>query len=694
MRIWFLFLFTAIYFPVQGAILFLDPAGGRCFSGKFFTSQATIQRGDPSAVEIVYSGNELHITLISRRFAGWQALSRGSADDDTAMFSAETAEVFLMPENSPDYYQLALNPDGRLYSARRRDKSWNPRIKTSVRILPDRWTAEFIIPIAELGADTPREGTVWKVNFAVSVYDGNIRKQASWSPTESFHNIDGFGTLRFTSEPFCGIKSWHIKNNQLNVEFVIPEKSSARGSCTVDGVCHDAVDGKAAVTLGGKEIGPKNFSIADIRITDRGKVLLSERHTVPRQGRNAFNPDRFYVTADRNINYSLELPAPVNIQIHRAGTLLGELKNVPQKGTISLADIPPGKITLTAFSQKDETFSRRTMIITGCNISAPPLPNGDMVIDGKILRTNGIPVFPVGTTGSSRWHLTGKENFSLDLGTVNIMKNAPVLRQLPLHRLIRKPSTGYLWKNDWQTQLDKAVAAAPRNRLHRICYEVQMDTYVNQNGKLTRLETAGFIPLVYREIKKKYPEKIFTLQCDHREDIHLYADHCDILEAASWGSSYAENMLPELQSDMQYIRTTAKNKPVIFWLGVSIPDPESRCAEELRAGVYSAVFNDMAGVIFHLGHGGISAEKQRLWSLLSGINREISQWYASYADGEKVSGIIRDGAVLYRIWKYQSNVFAGVVNTSAASQKFDIRHGKQSISGTIDGYDAVIYTIR
>ena len=695
MRKFIIFILLAAAGTVPAVELFVNTDGSKSISGKFFILPETIQCGEPSTVEVSSSGENLNITLTSRRNPGWQLENKGKADDDTAMFGGETAEVFLMPENSPDYYQLALNPSGHLYSARRRDKSWNPQVKSSVEVLRDHWIARFSIPFSEFGAAIPRDGSVWKANFAISIYDGNIRKYASWSPTSSFHDTNAFGKIIFTSQCPAAIKSWNIKDNTLYVEFFIPEKSSIRGRCVVAGKIHPAENGKAAVLLTSSEIGPKNFSTVDIQLVDGEKIIHSERPDVPWQVRGAFNIDRFYVFSDREANYRHELASPVTLQIIRDKKVLKEITDLPSSGRLPLDGIAPGKITVSAVSRKDGTFVNRVLLIRDDSISAPPLPSGDIVLDGKIIRFGSEPVFMVGTTGSTSWHLVGKENFNLDLGTVNITKNGLPLRQLPVHRLIRKPTTGYLWKNDWQKQLDRVVTTSPVNRLHRICYEVQMDTYFNKDGKLTQLNTAAFIRDLFRQLKKQYPDRLFTVQCDHRQDIHLYADNCDVLEAACWSSSYAENLLPGLQSDMQYVRRIAKNKPVIFWLGVSVPNPESRCAEELRAGVYSAVFNDMAGVIFHLGHGGISGDKKRIWSLISGINSEIAAWYKSYADGEKLPDFILEygGNFIVRAWKYNGKVFIGAVNRSASGQTLHIKHRRGEIKDKLAGYDAVIYEI-
>jgi len=696
MKYFFVSVFCIFSVLIQAAELSVDLNGKKSISGRFFTLPGTIQCGEASTVEVSLSGGELHITLTSRRFPGWQVQTQGNAPDDTTMFGGETAEVFLMPENSPDYYQLALNPAGALYTARRRDKSWNPQIKSSAEVFSDRWTANFSIPLAQLNALSPREGSVWKVNFAISVYDGNIRKYAAWSPTSSFHDINAFGKLIFTSRPQAGVKSWNVKDNTLHVEFNTTPGSRLRGRCVTGNKRHWAVDNKVAVKLDGKEIAPKNFLLVDIQLTDGEKVISSEIHSVTWQIPGSFICDRFYVTSEREVNYSCKLASPVTLQIIRQGKIIREIPDLPANGKLILDNIPAGKITLSALSKKDGSFAKQVLIIKDDGIVAPPLPTGEITLDNRIIRFGEQPVFFIGTTGSTSWHLLEKENFSLDLGNKNIMKNGLPLRQLPIHRLIRKPTTGYLWKKDWQKPLHHVVTTSPVKRLHRICYEVQMDTYLEQDGKQIKVDTPEFIRNFYRQMKKKYPDRLFTVQCDHRQDVHLYADSCDVLEAACWSSSYADNLMPGLQQDMRYIREIAKNKPVIFWLGISVPNRESRCAEELRAGVYSAVFNDMAGVIFHLGHGGISGDKKRIWSLISGINSEISSWYKSYADGEKIPDFIRECGknFVVRAWKYNGRIFIGVVNTIANEQKLLIKHRNGILSDTVTGYDAIIYEIK
>ena len=89
-------------------------------------------------------------------------------------------------------------------------------------------------------------------------------------------------------------------------------------------------------------------------------------------------------------------------------------------------------------------------------------------------------------------------------------------------------------------------------------------------------------------------------------------------------SSYARQIIPNLVSDVQNIRKDlGPGKPYILWIGSSIPSPDDRTAEQIRAASYLAMMNDTAGIIFHMGHGGIAQKYTRHWSVYTGLSREV-----------------------------------------------------------------------
>ena len=97
-------------------------------------------------------------------------------------------------------------------------------------------------------------------------------------------------------------------------------------------------------------------------------------------------------------------------------------------------------------------------------------------------------------------------------------------------------------------------------------------------------------------------------------------------------------MLNPLMKSLPEARLFAGEKPLICWLGVTIPDNACRTAEELRGAVYYNIIHDSAGVIFHLGHGVMPQTRTRMWSLLKHINGEIQQFYPAFRSMDLLTG--------------------------------------------------------
>ena len=76
------------------------------------------------------------------------------------------------------------------------------------------------------------------------------------------------------------------------------------------------------------------------------------------------------------------------------------------------------------------------------------------------------------------------------------------------------------------------------------------------------------------------------------------------------------------------MRSFAKKKPLVLWLGGTIPNTVCRSAEEIRAGVYYTILKGGVGNIIHMGHTGMSATRTRFWSMLSMLPGEIDSFYA------------------------------------------------------------------
>ena len=153
-------------------------------------------------------------------------------------------------------------------------------------------------------------------------------------------------------------------------------------------------------------------------------------------------------------------------------------------------------------------------------------------------------------------------------------------------------------------------------------------------------------------------------------------------------------MMPNLPEDMKMVRKKAGHRPVILWLGGSIPNPVCRTAEELRAAVFCAAALDINGVIIHLGHGGLASSRARLWSLISGINREINSFYADFASGIKTPGFIKElkGDFLVSARKCGPKTLVLVVSLSAGEQTMLLKTQAGEIRKKLTPYEPLLLT--
>ena len=131
---------------------------------------------------------------------------------DGELFREETVEIFFDPIGDLEaYYEIEVNPLGTLLdiffrrsrSGYKGDWAWDcDGLQQQVCRTSRGWNAELIIPFAAIG-EKPRDGTIWRVNFARIERpgrDGSMpRELSAWSPPlrETFHTPERFGYLEF-----------------------------------------------------------------------------------------------------------------------------------------------------------------------------------------------------------------------------------------------------------------------------------------------------------------------------------------------------------------------------------------------------------------------------------------------------------------------------------------------------------------
>lgn len=118
---------------------------------------------------------------------------------DTQIWNDDHVEIFIDPfKDRIRWFHLLVDPAGTIEDARYanggRDETWNGDFEVSTYLnWKASWTAEFRIPFSTLGK-IPREGDVWRINFARKDLSGEF---SNWATSGEWLDPEGFGELQF-----------------------------------------------------------------------------------------------------------------------------------------------------------------------------------------------------------------------------------------------------------------------------------------------------------------------------------------------------------------------------------------------------------------------------------------------------------------------------------------------------------------
>ena len=370
-----------------------------------------------------------------------------------------------------------------------------------------------------------------------------------------------------------------------------------------------------------------------------GEILCQSAGILPMPA-GMLQLDRYYyVPADSAINFRHDLSGEVTVRLYDSSR---KVIRTAAGNSIPLAGLAPGRYVLEAANERNAA-SRVLFVLDRAPALGPLEADQMLTVSGGRLCRGGKPVFLFGLSPTAKSFPQFSDAFNLLFNRAAVRKNAVILAAPAGGKLIRQPFLARVFPPE-QVFLEKLSAQVrqyrnlPVPRLWRISYEAQIPLAVKDaDGKLVSADSKDFMYNVYQTLKKNVPEMIYSIQIDSPSRIRDFAPACDVLEIAFWSSSYARTMMPNLQRDMLRVKhDVGPDKPVIFWLGGTIPDKVSRLAEEIRAAVYLSVINGFSGNIIHMGHGFLPPERSRLWSLLSGIHAEIESFYDAWAAGKEI----------------------------------------------------------
>ena len=620
----------------------------------------------------------------------------GAKPDTPGVVNKESVELQIMPDpGSGVYYHIGVNPQGKIYSARKKDVSWDPRqLKTDVK---DWSRITMDVAFADLGVPKPPAGTAWKVNFCHTRAKGDYTEHFSWSGISDFHDHKNYGTLRFGVSGRPGVvleeqSAISVRARVLNPSghtLELEENGQKWHSTFSKSGLWEFVPGKRF------EIPLKSSSKRTFRMKDREGRIIWERTALSGfDNRPYLETDRFYYTpADKELVWKSILPGKKEFSL--AGPAFAKWSSDKNSGSAKLPG-EPGRYLLTVKS--GNFYLERIIIIT----PAAPLMrecSGKWERKGEFLTCGGRRRFLVGGSQTKVLQLHHGACFNLGHILPGKLPGALEFAVLRGKKLRRSPEgTGYVFPGNKKATLEffrkEAVALnSQKLQISRIAYEAQMKSWLTVNKKLEAQNSAALYKEIYDEMKKYAPEQLFSLQIDRQEHAQKFAPACDVFEIAVKGSYFADPM-PAIAREIRAIRKAVPGKVLIQWFGVTVPDNYSRSAEELRAELYLAFINNSAGALFHLGHGFLPAARSRLWSVISSTGAELDEMMEEFHSAPAVP-VTAPGMFQYALRDCGKYYLLAAVNCSGNRQRLKLElPGKKTFSALFSGLESRVFRIR
>ena len=606
-------------------------------------------------------------------------------DDDMTLFGGEHIEFQLSPNGAKDriYYHFAINPAGAVYHAKNKDTKWNPgNFTCKITDFKDYRQFAVELPWQIFGlSEMPSAGTVWKANFcrAAKIQKSPI-EFSSWSGAISYHDINQMGELVFGGRQNALLRFFNNKislNTTQNDNGKYSFQLLLNGQINTNKALHKNRTIDFRINAKNKYVPAKSMDKITLRLL-KNKCIVWEKSAFDIAKNKEFMLlDKFEYTKDSDLKCQVT-SLPGKLTIKNESKILLQKKITSTPAVISLKNLPSGRYT-AEYSSKSE-YSDRVFFITGKITPPAPLKKGaKLTANGEKLMLDGEPFYLLGISGGSKAHYQNSPGFTLLYGQGG-RKNAFMFQSFPGKKFIRKPFTAFGFRHDWQELTGKYLARQKKSTLNywrNIAYEATFKIFIIQkDGSLTLVpDSHKVFKQIYDMAKAAMPDSLFSIHIDQLHELHNYTDSCDILEFASWRSSYhPSNLLFYQGEDLDFVRQQIGSKPIVMWLGGCIPNPYVRSAEEIRAGVYNTIINGGAGNIIHMGHGGVPAFRTRFWSMLSMLQREIDSFYPELQKGTPFELNLPSDFAAKAVITQNKELLLVILNKSAFSQTLTLNY--------------------
>jgi cellulose/xylan binding protein with CBM9 domain len=165
----------------------------------------------PTECQAAYDSEALYLLFVMKDDHP-DKLVANSKKRNGAVFRDDSVEILIMPgKNSPNYYQLVVNPAATIYAAKytkdsdsyKKREPWAAENMTHiVKIRKDGWILEVKIPWKDLGVSQPKVGDEWPVNLVRNKMTVPRESQSVSMTLGHNHIVDRWGTLKFAPRGF------------------------------------------------------------------------------------------------------------------------------------------------------------------------------------------------------------------------------------------------------------------------------------------------------------------------------------------------------------------------------------------------------------------------------------------------------------------------------------------------------------
>ncbi|MCQ2379562.1 MAG: hypothetical protein MJ025_01375 [Victivallaceae bacterium] len=631
----------------------------------------------------------LHVTVSRDLDTGEQPESAGG-NDNPAMFAKDVVEITLSPRpKSGIYYHIGINPEGKAYSARCRDISWNPDLSVTSNITGVRWTVDVDIPYADLGVEKPRKGDVWRFNAGIARTSGRAAA-VSWSGAVNYHAIAQMGELAFgETERGPHVERMYVERNRTLVVEVNGDGGHDQIMLRHAGEIYTSIGGlNSRISLDDK-YQPVKRRFEPVEIILPGQPEIKRCATIYPDFKLELG--LIYATQlDKDIDVKHDFPSPAKFTLFSGDEAIMHMDDFPREGKLGISSLPVGdyRVEISSGNHRADRFFRKLP-----KLVQPPTiaKESKLKPSGDRLQLDGHPVFLLGASQAPKTHTRFFCAFNLGCGNCGTIAGAPGIAGSRGKKFTRN---GHEFPAGFEKEFEKQMSEQRGHDIVRLAYEAQMPI-LGEDGKPNGTDKGEFYGKLYATAKRISPETTISIHTDTTGLLDSFSKCSDVIEYAAWTSSYSPDMMQEIDRDLAELKVNLKGKPAIFWIGGSVPDCRIRTAEELRAATFLAAMHGMSGVVVHMGHGGIPEHMTRLWSLLSGISYDVQPFFEKFATGEKLDGFVESASRQCRVMatKNGDKVILAAVDLSGTGRIVEIHTAYGDIREYFTPYEPKVFEL-